>query len=109
MRRQSFRWWLTLLLVTLLCLGTARPAFGSAYSDAVLADMPVRYYRLGDSSGTTAVDSSGNSQDGTYTGGVTLGASGAIQGDADTAATFDGTDDYVSLPVGLEGEVKILK
>jgi len=44
----------------------------------------------------TADDSQGTN-DGTYTNGVTEGASGALPGDSDTAATFDGVDDYVSL------------
>ncbi|MEZ6122857.1 MAG: LamG-like jellyroll fold domain-containing protein [Planctomycetaceae bacterium] len=48
---------------------------------------PLIHLRLGESSGSTAVDSAGN-HDGTYLGGVVLGATGAIDGDADTAVTF---------------------
>lgn len=73
------------------------------YSAEVLADSPVGYWRLGDSSGATAVDSSGNSHDGTYTNGPTLAQAGALVGDADTSVSFDGSDDYVALsnPVAL--------
>ena len=59
------------------------------YSSEVLADAPTRYWRLLDTLGTTAVDSSGNSGNGTYTGtGVTLQDTGYVAGDK--AATFDG-------------------
>src|SRR5215831_14920886 len=64
----------------------------SAYSSAVLADHPVAYYRLGETSGTTAVDSSGNGSNGTYVGGVALGQPGALlPGDTDPAAGFNGS------------------
>jgi hypothetical protein len=73
-----------------------------SYQTETLADSPVGFWRLGEASGTTAADASGNGRDGTYlpnsggawTGG-TQGASGALAGDADTAATFDGSSGYV--------------
>ncbi|MCH9693841.1 MAG: hypothetical protein K0U72_04970 [Gammaproteobacteria bacterium] len=46
---------------------------GGDYSAKILADNPVAYWRLGETSGTTAADSSGNSHDLTYTGTYTLG------------------------------------
>ncbi|MFT4128227.1 MAG: alkaline phosphatase D family protein, partial [Gordonia sp. (in: high G+C Gram-positive bacteria)] len=46
--------------------------------------------RLGESSGTTMADSSGNSRSGSYAGAVTLGAAGLVDGDADTAVSFPG-------------------
>lgn len=66
----------------------------SAYSAAVLADSPLAYYRFGDLSGTTALDSSGNTRNGTYNA-VTLGATGATPSDGDKAATFNGTSSYM--------------
>jgi hypothetical protein len=71
-------------------LQTPRSAASSSYSSTVIADGPVVYYRLGDASGaTTAVDSSGNNRNGTYTlGQLVQGVSGAIVGDTDTAVTF---------------------
>jgi hypothetical protein len=70
----------------------------SHYTSTVLSTSGlVSYWRLGESSGTTALDQQG-SNDGTYTGGVTLGAAGALAGDADKAASFDGTNDFVELP-----------
>lgn len=68
----------------------------SDYQDCVLADAPLSYWRLGEASGSTAVDVQGVN-DGTYTGGVTLGEAGALSGDPDTAALFDGSSGYVSV------------
>lgn len=61
------------------------------YPTEVLADSPLVYWRLGEPSGTSAVDASGNSHPGTIVGSPTLGAGGLVAGDADTAFTFDGT------------------
>ncbi|HEX4793701.1 MAG TPA: LamG domain-containing protein [Humisphaera sp.] len=69
-----------------------------AYSSTILADAPVGYWRLGESSGTVAADASGNGRDGVYHNGPALGSAGAIAGDSDTAASFDGADDYVAIP-----------
>lgn len=68
------------------------------YASEVLADSPRIWWRLADTSGTTAVDSSGASRNGTYTNGPTLGASGLLVGDpSNTAVQFDGVDDYVTV------------
>ena len=66
-----------------------------SYVAGVLASAPSLYYRLDDASGTTALDSSAGGHNGTYVGGVTLGAKGATP-DGDTAATFDGSSGYVA-------------
>jgi len=71
-----------------------QPAVDS-YSNEVLADAPSAYWRLGEASGTTAVDEIGTTP-GTYTGGVTLGQAGALQGSSNTSALFDGVNDYVT-------------
>jgi hypothetical protein len=69
------------------------------YASVVLADTPVGYWRLDQSPGqTTATDSSTGGHNGTYVGGVTLGVPGALAGDPDTAARFDGTSGYVDVP-----------
>ena len=59
----------------------------SVYRAAVLADSPLAYWRLGETSGTVAHDETGNGHDGTYVGGVTLGQPGALTGDANTAVS----------------------
>ena len=73
-----------------------------AYVSTVLADNPRGYWRLGESTGTTAIDTAdaaglpqGGAQNGTYSGGYTLGASGA--GAGDTAAMFDGANGQVTI------------
>jgi hypothetical protein len=69
----------------------------SAYRDAVIADNPGGYWRLGETSGTTAADEKGTNP-GTYLNGVLLGQPGALQTDANLSASFDGVNDYVSVP-----------
>lgn len=44
----------------------------SGYETTILADSPVRYWRMNDASGTAMIDSSGNGFDGTYTNSPTL-------------------------------------
>ncbi|MGH7722198.1 MAG: LamG-like jellyroll fold domain-containing protein, partial [Candidatus Dormibacteria bacterium] len=70
----------------------------STYPQTILADSPLMYYRLGEASGTAAVDASPNARNGTYQGGTTLGVSGAIPGDSDTALKLDGGSGIVALP-----------
>lgn len=60
----------------------------STYSTTILSDLPVAYWRLGEISGTSAADASGNGRTGTYGGGVVLGMAGAIRGENDAAARF---------------------
>ncbi len=88
----------------LMCLGVsivfAIPSGrgeAATYPEEVLADNPIGYWRLNETSGTTAFDSSGNARDATYVGGVSLGASGALAS-GDDAAQFDGSTGYVQLP-----------
>ncbi|MGI0075912.1 MAG: LamG domain-containing protein [Nitrosopumilaceae archaeon] len=76
-----------------------------SYTSEVLADTPVGYWRLGDQSGTTASDSSGNARNGTYTGGFTLQAGGLIAEDSNDAVSFNGTTGYVDLGTNIFGPV----
>lgn len=74
------------------------------YPLEILKDAPISYYRLGEPSGTTATDETGNN-DGTYNGTPTLGASSLLSEDpSDTAVGFDGTDDYVEID-GVAGDL----
>ena len=74
---------------------TALFPYVGTYAATVLADSPQIFYRLNETSGTTAFDSSGNAYSGVYQGGVTLGVPGATSGGA-TAVTLNGTSGYVS-------------
>jgi hypothetical protein len=69
----------------------------SAYSDLILATPGIQaYYRLGEASGTTVVDATGNGRDLTSSA-VTLGTTGLLTGDADTAYTFNGSTSVCEL------------
>ena len=71
----------------------------ASYSTTVRTDSPFLYWRLGEASGTTAADASGNGRAGQYVGSVVLGQAGAITGDPNTAVRLAGTspsDGYVT-------------
>lgn len=65
---------------------TVASAKSTAYDQIIKADGPQAYWRLGETGTTSAADSSGENNTGTYYG-VTLGGAGAIAGD--TAATLN--------------------
>lgn len=78
--------------------GGADAGGGCVYASTILADKPLAYLRLDETSGTTAADNTGNGNTGTYTGSVTLGAAGAIAScPGDTAATLDGITGWIDL------------
>src|SRR5437867_3175240 len=85
-----------ILLVAVAVIGVRVEAALAAYVDTVTADHPTGYWRLGDSTGTTAVDNSASQVNGTYVGSPALGQTGAVQGD--TAVTFNGTSQYMRVP-----------
>lgn len=68
----------------------------NAYNTEVLSDNPWSYLRLGETSGTTAVDSSPNSRNGTYNGGFTLGQASSLSYDTNTSALFNGSNTHIS-------------
>lgn len=69
---------------------------GSAYSNAVLADGPLLYLRLGEPKGSpTVFDAKGTGFG--VKGNLTLGSAGALHGDTNSAADFDGASGYVNL------------
>src|SRR5437588_11591152 len=75
----------------------------SSYRDTVLADSPIAYYRLGEASGTTAVDASGNGRNATYSGaGVTYAQAGVIANDTDTSILLNGSTGTITMPVSTE-------
>lgn len=66
------------------------------FAQRMLALAPLAWYRLGEASGTTMADSSGNGRDGAYQNSPTLGVTGALtgSGDTDKAVTYNGTTQY---------------
>ena len=75
---------------------------GVTYSSTITGDSPIAYWRLGDATGPTAVATVG--PDGTYINTPTLGVTGLLTGDSDTAVTFLNTStqkvDISSMPAG---------
>jgi Concanavalin A-like lectin/glucanases superfamily len=74
----------------------------SKYAAAVLSDHPVSYWRMGEGSGTTLVDSVGFC-DGSYSGAVALGQPGGPWNESDTAASFTGGKAEVPYTALLNG------
>jgi hypothetical protein len=67
-----------------------------SYSSTVLATSGlIGYWRLGEPSGTNANDEAAGGNDGTIAGSPTMGVTGLQTSDADTAITFDGSDDTI--------------
>lgn len=68
----------------------------SGYRKAIMDLLPVGYWRLGETSGTTAIAVVG--PNGTYSGSPTQNVSGLLpNGDTDKSVTFNGSSQYVNL------------
>ncbi len=68
------------------------------YYNSIMSLSPMAYWRLGESSGTTAFDETGTHH-GTYVNNPTLGESGLLVGDGDTAVTFEPTEYVTVVPI----------
>ena len=82
--------------LAVLALSSWPTAAAAQYQATVLADAPVAYYRFEEVAGTSALDSSGNGNTGTYTNGPLLAQAGLPQ--LGVAVSFDGINDYVVTP-----------
>jgi PKD repeat protein len=82
--------------------GTVAASAPPPFATAVSSLNPTAWWRL-DDSGSTAADSSANNNPGTFVGGVTKGAAGALS--SNSAITLDGTSGYVtsSAPISSPG------
>ncbi len=75
--------------------------YSPTYTQKVIALGPIGYWPQAESSGTVALDASGNGRNGAYTG-VTLGQTGI--GDGRTSASYDGATSYANIyTAGLAG------
>ena len=88
------------------------PSAFADYGGTVLADNPLGYWQLGDVSGPTAVDLSGDGLDGAYAGSVTFGVSSPVYGASDTRSEINGTalsavSSMTSLPAGCRGPTAV--
>ncbi|HEX9623252.1 MAG TPA: LamG domain-containing protein [Streptosporangiaceae bacterium] len=73
------------------------------YTQAVLADNPSFLWKLDETSGSTADDSSPNGFTGIYEPGTTQGQTGPITGDSQTATGFDGQSGLVTSASSVPG------
>ncbi|TML11578.1 MAG: LamG domain-containing protein, partial [Actinobacteria bacterium] len=72
----------------------------TAYRDAVLADSPLGYWRLGEGApSTTAFDESANHSNGTYLNAPTFGQPGLLTDDESLAVDFNGSNQSVTTSV----------
>jgi hypothetical protein len=89
-----------LAAIALLAGGSAVPAGAAtptaSYRQDVLAASPVSYWRLGETSGTSAADELG-ANPGTYSN-VLLNQPGALACDSNPSASFDGVQSYLRVP-----------
>lgn len=92
-------------LVGLMSIVMARADY--SYSNAVISLAPVAYWPLDETSQpplpgnlATNLGTSGSAYDGYYGSGSATGTTGALVGDADTAASFNGTSGYLDIPYG---------
>lgn len=87
-----------------------KPAAAAAadYKSTVLADSPLFYYRLGESSGSTAYDEVAASSNGTYYNTPTLGQTGAISGDSNTSVLFEEANQESARTTILSSETSLL-
>jgi len=86
------------VVVAVLLVGMGVPAFGLPYNGEVLADSPVRYYRLGEAVGPAAADASTYNAPGTYVN-VAPGdfsKPGALLADTDTSVWLSGANTQVT-------------
>ncbi|HXP20741.1 MAG TPA: LamG-like jellyroll fold domain-containing protein [Streptosporangiaceae bacterium] len=67
-----------------------------SYWQTVLGDHPSFLWKLSETSGTTAADSSSNGFTGIYESGTTQGVAGPITGDPTTATSFNGVNGLVA-------------
>ena len=70
---------------------------GSGYLSHVLAKGALGAWMLGDTSGTTLTDSSGNSHNGTYTGSPSLNQAGILPTDPGKSVAFSGSGQYATV------------
>jgi hypothetical protein len=81
------------------------PATGS-YAAAIVADSPESWWRLDEPVGSTSMLDAMARHDGQYVNNsgnpVTLGVPGIVSGDSDTAALFDGSESYGSVPYSAD-------
>jgi len=94
-------------------LSTAVSRADYSYSNAVISLAPVAYWPLSETNQppspgnlATNLGTAGLAYDGYYGTGSTNGTPGALAGDPDTAATFNGTSGFIDIPYGSAASIQ---
>ena len=79
---------------------------GASYAEKVLA-VPslISYWRMSESAGGVFADSKANND--ASVSGATMGVTGALAGDTNAAASYDGADDFASAPLNLSAHSSV--
>jgi hypothetical protein len=77
--------------------GTPAPTATPTPTPTPATGAPIGYWRLDETSGTSAADSSGNNRTGTTSGGTTW-----VAGKVNNGLSFNGTNAYLSIPDGFD-------
>jgi len=88
---------LVLIIILTLAGLPLSPALALTYSQLIIAANPDLYYRLGESSGTNAIDAA-HGITGAYASGVVYAQTGAITYDTDTAIKLSTGSSLITLP-----------
>ncbi|MBZ5739743.1 PKD domain-containing protein [Nocardioides mangrovi] len=83
---------------TVTVASAAAPSPTDPYGKLVYSLSPSVYYRLGETSGSTAKDSGPEGRTGTYVGNVTKGVAGVLAGSTDTAVSTTNATGFVTSP-----------
>jgi len=74
----------------------------AGFVEAILADGPLAFYRLGGDPSLPAADASGNGHDAVPVGGGLIGAGGLLTWDTDAAYRFPGNGSYLQTSASLD-------
>ncbi|MFO1499238.1 MAG: LamG-like jellyroll fold domain-containing protein [Verrucomicrobiota bacterium] len=100
MKRRRIYFRSAFLTSTVLTLAVKCCTYAADYQATVMQDHPIGYWRLGESSGAVATNlgSLGSAAAGTASATVAFGQPGALVGDTNTAAGFDGAVGKIEVP-----------
>lgn len=85
------------LVIASTSSGLANAELVGDYRTVIVSDAPAHYYRLGEASNSLPAKDEMSATGGTYVNSPTVGQAGALLGDSNSAVSFDGVNDYVSI------------
>jgi Concanavalin A-like lectin/glucanases superfamily len=97
----------SLLLSADATLASTSRAAAYSYATVIAPNAPLSWWRLSESAGATTMSDAQGVTSGTYVNGVTLGVAGALGAVDNTAAQFDGLNDYVTVARTISDDFSI--